>query len=166
MSFDEEFQGVERRALVENTAQDVFNVLKDLVNHASLHASRWIWELLQNARDAALTGSPLHIRLCITEAELAFQHNGTAFNTDQVAHLIHHGSTKYREEGQVGRFGTGFLSTHIISKVPRVSGRLTDGRGFTFVLDRTGDTPKDLSDSMDRSSKEFVRFSMAWWTRL
>ena len=156
-SFAHDFQEVERRALVDNTAQDVFNILKDLVNHASLHASRWIWELLQNARDAALPGSPLHIRLCINEEQLTFQHNGTAFNTDQVAHLIHHGSTKYSEEGQIGRFGTGFLSTHIISKAPRISGRLTDGRGFAFVLDRRGHTPKDLSESMDRSSKEFVR---------
>jgi hypothetical protein len=28
MSFAEEFQAAERRALVENTAQDVFNLLK------------------------------------------------------------------------------------------------------------------------------------------
>lgn len=156
MSFAEEFQAAERKALVENTAQDVFNNLKDLVNHASLHASRWIWELLQNARDAAIPGSPLHIHVCLTESEVSFQHDGMAFNTDQVAHLIHHGSTKSQEDGQVGRFGTGFLSTHIISKVPRVSGRLTDGRDFSFVLDRTGTTPKELTDSMDRSSKEFV----------
>ena len=156
MSFAEEFQAAERKALVENTAQDVFNILKDLVNHSSLHASRWIWELLQNARDAAIPGSPLHVHVCMTEKEMSFQHDGMAFNTDQVAHLIHHGSTKYQEDRQVGRFGTGFLSTHIISKVPRVSGRLTDGRHFSFVLDRTGATPKDLTDSMDRSSKEFV----------
>ena len=156
MSFEEEFQAAERKALVENTAQDVFNNLKDLVNHASLHASRWIWELLQNARDAAIPGSPLHVNVCLTEDEVSFQHDGMAFNTDQVAHLIHHGSTKYQEEGQVGRFGTGFLSTHIISKVPRVSGRLTDGRDFSFVLDRTGASPRELTDSMDRSSKEFV----------
>jgi hypothetical protein len=154
MSFAEEFQAAERRALVENTAQDVFNNLKDLVNHASLHASRWIWELLQNARDAALVGSPLHVCVWLTENEVTFQHDGMPFTTDQVAHLIHHGSTK--QEGQIGRFGTGFLSTHIISKVPRVSGRLNNDRSFSFVLDRTGSTPKDLTASMDRSSKQFV----------
>ena len=99
----------------------------------------------------------MRIRLCINEGEITFQHSGTAFSMKQVAHLIHKGSTKYLEDGPIGRFGTGFLSTHIISKAPKVSGRLTDGRGFTFVLDRTGNTPKELSDSMYRSSKEFVR---------
>ena len=31
MSFAEDFQKAERKALVENTAQDIFNILKDLV---------------------------------------------------------------------------------------------------------------------------------------
>ena len=156
MPFAQEFEGVERKALVENTAQDVFNILKDLENQASLHASRWIWELLQNARDAASPKSPLHIVVGLTDGEVRFQHDGMPFTTSQIAHLIHHGSTKYQEEGQVGRFGTGFLSTHIISKLPRVSGCLDDGRTFTFVLDRRGDSPTDLTKSMEKSSKDFV----------
>lgn len=156
MSFAEDFKEAERRALVENTAQDVFNILKDLESQASLHASRWIWELLQNARDAAPLPSPLCVRATITPTEVTFQHNGVAFTTDQVAHLIHHGSTKAQEEELVGRFGTGFLSSHIISKTPQVSGILDDGRRFAFVLDRTGTTPKELTASMERSSKEFV----------
>jgi hypothetical protein len=105
------------------------------VNHASLHASRWIWELMQNARDAAIPGSRLRIRVCITEKEVSFQHNGMAFNTDQAAHLIHQGSTKYEDDGQIGRFGTGFLSTHIISKVPRVAA--TASRSNVPALDQT-----------------------------
>jgi hypothetical protein len=156
MSFDEEFKEAERRALVENTAQDVFNILKDLESQASLHASRWIWELLQNARDAAPLPSLLHVRASFTPTEVSFQHNGVAFTMDQVAHLIHHGSTKAQEEELVGRFGTGFLSSHIISKIPQVSGILDNGRRFAFVLDRTGATPRELTASMERSSKEFV----------
>lgn len=155
MSFSEEFQAVELQALRDNTAQDVFNSLKALENYASLHVSRWIWELLQNARDSAIPESSLHVSVSINKNKLAFRHNGMTFSKDQVAHLIHHGSTK--QEGQIGRFGTGFLSTHIISKVPRVSGRLSDGKGFAFVLDRTGGSPKELSESMGRSSKEFVQ---------
>jgi len=42
MSFVEEFKKVEHRALVENTAQDVFNILIDIENQASLHTSRWV----------------------------------------------------------------------------------------------------------------------------
>ena len=156
MSFAEDFKEAERRALVENTAQDVFNILKDLESQASLHASRWIWELLQNARDAAPLPSPLYVRASFTPTEFTLQHNGVAFTKDQVAHLIHHGSTKAQEEELVGRFGTGFLSSHIISKTPHVSGNLSDGQRFAFVLDRTGATPKELTASMERSSEQFV----------
>ena len=154
MTIADDFKDAERRALVENTAQDVFNNLKDLVNYAPMHASRWIWELLQNARDATIPDSHLHVSVCLTEKEVTFQHNGMSFSMDQVAHLIHHGSTK--GEGDVGRFGTGFLSTHIISKKPQVSGRLIGGKTFSFTLDRTGATPRDLTDSMNRSANEFV----------
>ncbi len=156
MPFAEDFKEVERRALVENTAQDVFNILKDLESQASLHASRWIWELLQNARDAAPLPSRLCVRASFTPKEITFQHNGVAFSPDQVAHLIHHGSTKVHEEELIGRFGTGFLSSHIISKTPQISGCLKDGRRFAFVLDRTGTTPKALTASMERSSQDFV----------
>ena len=156
VSFEEQFKDAERRALVENNAQDVFNTLKDLESQSSLHASRWIWELLQNARDAAPLPSPLHVCASFTPTEVSFQHNGVPFSEDQVAHLIHHGSTKAQEEGLVGRFGTGFLSSHIISKTPSASGYLNSGRHFSFILDRTGTTPLELTASMERSSKEFV----------
>lgn len=156
MSFEDDFKDAELRALVENNAQDVFNTLNDLDNQASLHASRWIWELLQNARDATPLLSPLRVCASFASMEVVFQHNGVPFSESQVAHLIHHGSTKAQEEGLVGRFGTGFLSSHIISKIPHVSGQLNDGRRFAFVLDRTGSTPHELTLSMERSSKEFV----------
>src|SRR6266545_3605869 len=153
MPFAEDFKEVERRALVENTAQDVFNILKDLESQASLHASRWIWELLQNARDAAPLPSRLCVRASFTPKEITFQHNGVAFSPDQVAHLIHHGSTKVHEEELIGRFGTGFLSSHIISKTPQISGCLKDGRRFAFVLDRTGTTPKAPTAALDHSTR-------------
>jgi len=156
MSFAEEYKEAERRALVENTAQDVFNILKEIESQASLHASRWIWELLQNARDAAPLPSLLSVIVSFTLEEVTFQHNGVAFTSDQVAHLIRHGSTKAQEEGLVGRFGTGFLSSHVISKTPHVSGHLNDGQCFSFVLDRTGSSPKELTASMERTSQEFV----------
>jgi len=160
-SFAKNYEDAERRALIDNTAQDVFNVLKDLTNQSSLHASRWIWELLQNALDAAVQGRGLRVTVALTGDAFVFRHNGSPFTMDQVAHLIRHGSTKYQQESQVGRFGTGFLSTHIISKVPTVSGLLEDGKSFRFQLDRMGASPKALTESMNRSSKASWSRSMA-----
>jgi hypothetical protein len=39
--------------LVENTAQAIFKHLDRLEDHRKRFESRWVWELLQNARDAA-----------------------------------------------------------------------------------------------------------------
>ena len=39
--------------LVENTAQAVFKHLDRLEDHRTTFGSRWVWELLQRARDAA-----------------------------------------------------------------------------------------------------------------
>ena len=85
MTFAEDFEKAERKALVENTAQDIFNILKDLESQASLHASRWIWELLQNARDASTEDSPLRVSVTLAPTDVAFRHSGESFTPDQVA---------------------------------------------------------------------------------
>ena len=41
------------RALIDNTAQDIFNYLNEVENKREIYEKRWIWELLQNAVDSA-----------------------------------------------------------------------------------------------------------------
>ena len=45
------------RVLTENTAQAVFKYLDDQESNRATWQNRWIWELLQNARDASKTSN-------------------------------------------------------------------------------------------------------------
>lgn len=142
------------RVLVENTAQAVFKHLNHLEDNRTPLGLRWIWELLQNARDSARTDG-VRITVRFSESELRFEHDGKQFTSAEIAHLVYHGSTKTESSKDAGQFGSGFLSTHLLSRVVRVEGRLNDSRGFVFSLDRTGGTADDLRLAMDRSWKAF-----------
>lgn len=57
--------------LVDNTAQAVFKHLDRIRDNRALLGTRWIWELLQNARDVA-TSVGVIIRIEVTDSYLAF----------------------------------------------------------------------------------------------
>lgn len=141
------------KVLVDNTAQTVHKNLTKLIQEKPLFKVRWIWELLQNARDVA-PATGVHVSLVREQGQISFRHDGEAFTNENVAHLIYHGSTK-EDPGAIGQFGTGFLTTHLLSKKVSVTGRMDDGQQFSFVLDRTGDTAKALEISMDASWEAF-----------
>lgn len=141
------------QVLADNTAQAVFKHLDRINDNRSALGARWIWELLQNARDAARPRG-VRIRAHVSETELRFEHDGRPFADTEIAHLVYHGSTKVDFE-DIGQFGSGFLATHLLSKIVRVTGRLEDSRGFDFALDRTGGTAEELREAMDRSWDAF-----------
>src|SRR5438309_1105404 len=99
--------------LIENTGQTVLKHLRALEDRRSLVMSRWIWELLQNARDAG-AGRSVSVSIVAASGTLSISHNGKPFTAKEIAHLIYHGSTKQDADGPV-RFGTGFISTHLIN---------------------------------------------------
>ena len=139
--------------LVENTAQAVFKHLHRIQDNRGVLGTRWIWELLQNARDAA-GGPGVRVRVQVSATECRFWHDGKPFTSKQISHLIYHGSTKV-DSKDIGQFGSGFLATHLLSQVVRVTGQLVDSGGFAFPLDRTGGTAEELHEAMDRSWNAF-----------
>ena len=147
---------IKDRVLTENTAQGILNHLKDFESNRARMQSRWIWELLQNARDASVDDD-MHLVASIEvgEGEVVFQHNGRGFTTEEVAHLIYHGSTKVEDDNTIGQYGSGFLTTHLLSPVIDVSGHLNDRTPFNFRLTREISSAKALSDSMDQAWNNF-----------
>ena len=153
---------IRTRILTENTAQGVLNHLKTLESNRAHMRTRWIWELLQNARDTSVnTDTDLVISIEHKPGELVFQHNGSRFKIDEIAHLIYHGSTKVEEVGTIGQYGSGFLTTHLLSPEINISGQLDDGQFFTFRLKREIGSVQELSESMDRAWDEFNTLSTA-----
>ena len=113
---------------------------------------RWVWELLQNAHDASIASSKgLIVKIRDHSKELVFWHNGSRFTMDHIYHLIFHGSTKVEDKEAIGRYGSGFLTTHILSWDIDVSGQFEDseeGEWFDFHLTRRPESEKALAKLM------------------
>jgi hypothetical protein len=118
---------------------------------------RWVWELIQNAKDVNIDGKVrvrIEADLDGSDAHVTFKHNGAAFSPENIRFLIEQVSSKDRTNDSDGRptttgkFGTGFLTTHLLSERVLVKG-VTEGRGFTprkfkLTLDRSGDELEDI----------------------
>ena len=158
--------GKERRAfkaktiLNRNNAQEILKALKDLEERRPEFATRWLWELMQNARDFPDPSRPMVIRVTVSPGHIRFAHNGRAFSEDEILSLIYHGSTK-QDGPLLGKFGTGFLSTHLLSRKVRVRSTLVEETGeklgFEFSLDRSGADATEVGDAMERSVEAFER---------
>ena len=111
--------------------------------------------MIQNARDFPDPSRRMTIRVNVSDERITFAHNGRDFTRDEILSLIYHGSTKQSNPEQLGKFGTGFLSTHLLSRQVRVKGTLRDEehgrRAFEFELDRLGDDADQVGDAMQRS---------------
>lgn len=128
-------------------------------------ARRWIWELLQNAKDVAYDNEPVSVVIefnCILEnPTLVFKHNGQPFTSDNITSLIHQVSSKKRKvdltikKRPTGKFGTGFLSTHLLSEMVDVYGVVKEPelpfKEFVITLDRTATEPDEVLESVTRS---------------
>lgn len=144
------------RVLTENTAQAVFKYLTDQESNRARWQNRWIWELLQNARDASkISNNRLIVKIQYNSEELVFLHNGSGFTPEQITHLIYHGSTKVEDEETIGKYGSGFLTTHLLSPEVVISGQLHDGQWFDFTLVRRPDSVSALRESMDDAWENF-----------
>ena len=153
-----EFSDIVTGVLADNTAQSVLNHLKALESNRAHVRTRWIWELLQNARDAS-AGSNGRLVASVeqSEDEVIFRHSGDNFSLEEIAHLIYHGSTKVENEGTIGQYGSGFLATHLLSSEIDVSGRVEDARCFNFRLRRELGSVGELSKSMQQAADDFER---------
>ncbi len=110
---------------------------------------RWVWELVQNVRDVHHKGG-VHIGIDQSDDldQLEFMHTGKPFTADNIRFLIEQISTKDRERDEsglrttTGKFGTGFLTTHLLSERVTVRGLAKEPelefKKFQFDLDRSG----------------------------
>jgi hypothetical protein len=150
------YNDIRTRILTDNTAQGVLNHLRALKSNRNHVLTRWVWELLQNARDASANAdTDLVASIEQAQEEIIFQHNGANFKIEEIAHLIYHGSTKTESVGAIGQYGSGFLTTHLLSPEIDVSGQLDDGQHFKFQLKREDGSVKELSESMERAWRDF-----------
>ena len=151
--YDEAFSRVD----AANTAQRVYFVIKNLEQQSDKMRTRWVWELLQNAHDARSSDkNELSIEITYSGEDLEFFHNGRGFNEDEIAHLISSGSTKDEtDESTRGQYGTGFLTTHLLSPEIEMSGQLEQDQWFHFTQVRRTDSYETLGISLEDAKNAF-----------
>lgn len=130
----------------ESEARDIIHDIDRLNTFPENKKSRWVWELLQNAKDVAAEEG-VNITYELRNDEIIFSHNGSAFETKHLLALLYKTSTKSLsgDDGTTGKYGTGFVTTHILSKKLTINGihqRKEDAtlRKFVLEIDRTAAT--------------------------
>ncbi len=123
-------------------AKRIIDKLAPMSSHVEAYQKRWFWELLQNACDY---NDKVKVELEINYPpanQLTFKHNGGAFTMNQALNLILPDSDKDEKQdvGIIGKYGSGFLSTHILSTQIEIAGLLLTKQNqeftFNFSLDR------------------------------
>lgn len=133
----------------------------------SIMRRRWIWELIQNANDCA-TSRKISIWINWDENELKFSHNGEIFTYDNLIDLITQISSKRTEdEDKTGKFGTGFISTHLISEIIKITGLYHQSKNseeykiMNIKIDRSGKKENEIKESIVNAIKEIDLMDMS-----
>jgi hypothetical protein len=123
--------------------------------------SRWPFELLQNVHDAGPRAGKERVNVSFKwdATTLLVEHDGTPFELQEVAALLSGGSSKeFEGKDNTGRFGTGFMVTHVlafsidIAIVITAEGQLELAK---VCLDRRGDD-KAILDNI-KASQEAIK---------
>ena len=137
----------------ESEARDIIHDIDRLNTFPENKKSRWVWELLQNAKDVA-GDEGVDITYELKNNEIIFSHNGLAFETEHLLAILYKTSTKSLngDDGTTGKYGTGFVTTHILSKKVSINGihySNEDGglRSFKIDIDRSA-AALDESESL------------------
>lgn len=131
-------------------------------------ARRIIWELIQNAKDnVAVCNSneaKVDIKIQLSKEKLSFIHNNGFFTNENIRGLIRRYSSSEKNRDYIsfdtppvttGRFGTGFMTTHLLSEKVIVKGIFFDNdknyKQFVLPIDRTGINEKEIINSIENS---------------
>ena len=165
MNFKEKIETIRNSAQESQSATKIVDGLSKLFADSDVNSSyRWIWELIQNAKDVANLSGSVSIRIDFNEENkvLSFEHNGKLFQTQNIVYLIEQVSTKDRDKKSkvktTGKFGTGFLTTHLLSKIVSVSGFIQDDEenpyAFSTVLDRSSSELSEIINAIQKSCED------------
>ena len=169
MTFKEEFSALEQKSLNQIIATKIHKELSDLrarVDASPTIPKRWVWELIQNAKDVNI-GGKVRVRIDAdldgADAHVTFNHNGGAFSAENIRFLIEQVSSKNRTKDNTGRptttgkFGTGFLTTHLLSPYVLVTGVAKQQgllpRKFKLFLDRSGTDLDEIIAAVEAAKK-------------
>ena len=154
---------IEDRLIYNNNklvADKIRKTLLNIRNIPRISAKRWIWELIQNAKDVPNDFNRVEIKIGLSKNSLIFSHNGSYFTIDNILGILQQISSKdsKNSDDQTGKFGTGFIGTHLLSGKVIIKG-IVKYKGafkrFKINLDRTADSSEELLKQVDSSINKF-----------
>ncbi len=155
----------DRNLLIEKTKkedersdlkQHADGMLRDFEKFNKNSSNRAIWELVQNACDLT---TQCKIEIDYRDKQFSFSHNGKAFTTKTLISLVKQVSGKYGDADipEVGKYGTGFLTTHTFGRRFKLNSVLDAGGYYLpikdFEIDRTPKIWQELSDNISDQKK-------------
>jgi hypothetical protein len=172
VTFKSQFSASQDKAHNRNIATKIHEEmakLRAVVDASPTTPRRWVWELIQNAKDVNIEGKVrvrIEADLGVSDANVTFKHNGGVFSPENIRFLIEQVSSKDRTHDSGGRptttgkFGTGFLTTHLLSERVLVRG-VAEGRGFAprkfkLSLDRSGAELQDIIDAVQAAKDSIL----------
>jgi hypothetical protein len=140
------------------TADKVIQTLDLVREEGKKSRRRWIWELMQNAKDVKNIFGQVSIEIELYDNQLVFRHNADPFRIDNLTGLIQQVSSKPsdgQDEETTGKFGTGFISTHLLSDVIIVKGVVQElnekPKRIEIELNRSGETSEELMPAIEKA---------------
>ena len=132
---------------------------------------RWVWELIQNAKDSIAKDpqrSKVNVRIEIDGDVVRFRHDGNPFTMDARFGLLWKYSEDKENQESTGRFGTGFLTTHTLSKIVDIESNVCDNgvlQGFSVTMFRDGQTEAELLDGLTKMTESEKWYDLPFdWT--
>lgn len=160
-----------RKMYISNVAKR----LRQLNQPSDVDCKRWVWELIQNAKDTIAsdpTRNKINVRIEIEGDIVRFRHDGNPFTSDARFGLLYKYSEDKENSESIGRFGTGFLTTHCLSKVVTIESNMysndekTELCGFSVTMYRDGQIEKELLEGLDKmeESQKYYEDLFEWTT--
>lgn len=162
----EKEKNAQLRSIPAQRLIEKLSLLKNRVNEAK---KRWFWELLQNASDY---NESVNVRLTIDDKKVVFSHDGAPFSVRDALNLISPDSNKLEDtlhKDNIGKFGTGLVSTHILSSLLEIDGLFTDDENqlykFSIQLDRScflckADLIEQITNAEETFKNSFKKVSL------
>lgn len=157
--------------LNRKSALDIFEKLRPIrqgINKEFI-ARRLIWELIQNAKDNVAvcntnSDNNLVVDITLSNYKFIFSHNKGYFKNENVRGLIRRYSSSDKDRSEVngeeaptttGRFGTGFMTTHLLSEIVEIKGVFQENietfKPFELNLDRSGHNVQELIQGIEKA---------------
>ena len=156
-----EFDHVPLRVFKNLSARVIMERLRQVDSVSDYYGQRWVWELLQNASDS-IVGDPVRksvdVKISSHGDTVKFWHNGAPFTQESLMALMYRYSEGKTGSETTGRFGTGFMASHCLSRIVGIKSDLVVGdgvSGFEVTLYRDGWTQKDLIEGMTKTEASY-----------